>query len=160
MELVLLFYIALAFIGSSSYQKFFGFRERAGELRYSPYYKTMAFFITGLSFLLMTLYYKGLFDESEELTLIFLIIASVLGGLSLLLEFFFTKGVYEAESISFYSVWRGERKQKWADLVECVHKGDRIRLRFAGGTKITVSVVIGGLEYLIKMLETKGYKLG
>ncbi|MGF1866506.1 hypothetical protein L4D15_14785 [Enterovibrio norvegicus] len=80
MELVLLFYISLAFIGSSSYQKFFGFRERAGELRYSPYYKTMAFFITGLSFLLMTLYYKGLFDESEELTLIFLIIASVLGG--------------------------------------------------------------------------------
>ena len=58
----------------------------------------------------MTLCYKGLFDESEELTLIFLIIASVLGGLSLLLEFFFTKGIYEAESISFYSVWRGERK--------------------------------------------------
>lgn len=96
--------------------------------------------------------------HSSSIIALVLMVLAKLYAMTYLLSYFFTRGSFNDEGISFYSIWRGQRDEKWDNLVELAYDKDETYyvLKFENGTKIRISILIKGHPDLLKFLEDKG----
>lgn len=95
--------------------------------------------------------------SSVIITLILMVLAK-LYALTFALNYFFVRGSFDEEKISYYSIWRGKREEKWDDLIELYIDKDEtyFDLTFESGTKIRISILIKGYMDVLKTIDDKG----
>ncbi|MGF1767848.1 hypothetical protein L4D06_10780 [Enterovibrio makurazakiensis] len=157
MEL-LFFVLFLYFIRTPTYAGLFGFKERYGILQHTPFTKTIAVLSVVGAIVILSVYFLNMFDRSQYYEFLMLLAFVLLLAAILSLESFFSKGNYNDKSITYSTIWSGEKRQDWNDLSEVKFKGDQIKLLFADGSSIRVFVIMGGYNYMLDLLEEKDFK--
>ena len=131
--------------------------KKKGVLEYNFTATTIALFNLAFAILLWYIFISKNYryqESSQTIALLLLIIFFTASTIYLTLEIIFTKGSFDEETITFNTIWRGQKKQRWEDLIY-IDSNDTLSwyiLGFQDGTKIRLSYFLSGVGDLMDFL--------
>ncbi|WP_345335556.1 hypothetical protein [Ferrimonas pelagia] len=136
--------------------------DTKGELFYGIALLLFGVLIAAVAVFISKFFGPALFESDDLIDIVavlFLIVSFAAGALLFFLEYFFTKGKCDDESIYLKTLWGGVRHEKWNDLISAEYNtsGSYYKLKFQSGATIKINTIMKGVGGVLEIIESKGY---